>query len=528
MPVQELENLRQKYPQYNGIDDMTLATKLAGKYPQYGFILDKVKAENPQGESGDDWMSKSFPKTARNNLSKLYQGGANSPANVKAQQDLGLEKMKSDLMDIPVAALKTANARMLGIPGAIDKIAGVNMPEATSSGGKLASDIGEFAGGARALTAAYPIAKGAVKAVSKFIPETIKRGAADYLTNTVAPAAHKIFQDAVSKFTPEIINFARKLKVPESAISTMKKFGTQAVEQSKGSGDAIAQRITKGLEEKDKEVEDAYKAATSTAEKNKYVIPLNGTKRAMGSLLRRAGYIDANGKETEMAINDISENSPLRKILGYYKSIGANQEGKVTGVNTLQWSIFRNNLSKLRNSDKSLSGSIKGILDSLHSDGEKAGLTGISKARQLAAKNFAAEDKFTSANGAVKSLMQEKGVGKYHTMSGEQKRSVQELANHIGDKGLVEDIEKHSASQYLDKITEGKSKEGFQELLNKASDRKWTEDSRQKLSELIGKQNADKIINEVIANRRIRIAGKLGAGAGLIGTEEIIRRRLMP
>jgi len=54
MPVQELENLRQKYPQYNGIDDMTLATKLAGKYPQYGFILDKVKAENPQGESGDD------------------------------------------------------------------------------------------------------------------------------------------------------------------------------------------------------------------------------------------------------------------------------------------------------------------------------------------------------------------------------------------------------------------------------------------------------------------------------------------
>ena len=64
--------------------------------------------------------------------------------------------------------------------------------------------------------------------------------------------------------------------------------------------------------------------------------------------------------------------------------------------------------------------------------------------------------------------------------------------------------------------------------MNKASDRKWTEDSRQKLSELIGKQNADKIINEVIANRRIRIAGKLGAGAGLIGTEEIIRRRLMP
>ena len=66
MPVQELENLRQKYPQYNGIDDMTLATKLAGKYPQYGFILDKVKSE--------DGAFNSFPKNRRDNLNKGISG----------------------------------------------------------------------------------------------------------------------------------------------------------------------------------------------------------------------------------------------------------------------------------------------------------------------------------------------------------------------------------------------------------------------------------------------------------------------
>jgi len=135
----------------------------------------------PQGESGDDWLSKSFPKTARNNLSKLYQGGANSPANVKAQQDLGLEKMKSDLMDIPVVAVRTANARMLGAPGLIDKMAGVNMPEATSSGGKLASGLGEFAGGMRGIEGlGIPLAKQAIKGIA---------GGANNIKNLINPIA---------------------------------------------------------------------------------------------------------------------------------------------------------------------------------------------------------------------------------------------------------------------------------------------------------------------------------------------------
>jgi hypothetical protein len=367
--------------------------------------------------------------------------------------------------------------------------------------------------GAGVVKGTAQLAKGAVKAVSKFIPETIKRGAADYLTNTVAPTAHKIFQDAVSKFTPEIVNFARKLKVPESAISTMKKFGTQAVEQSKGSGDALSQRITKGLEAKNKEVEDAYKTATAGFEKKGGVIPLNSTKNAMESLLKRAGYLDKDGIETGKATRDTLESSPLRKILGYYKDIGDNKNV----ANSFEWNIFRNNLSKARNADKSLSGPIKGILDALHSDGEKAGLTGISKARQLAAKNFAAEDKFTSANGEVKSFMQEKGVGKYHTMSGSQKRSVQELANHIGDKGLVDDIEKHSASQYLDKITEGKSLEGFQKLINNADNKLGYE--KLELENIMGKKNAEDIIKEVNAHRKVmaakEIAKKTGKYAGI-------------
>lgn len=507
---------------------------MPGPWEKYQSNSETEEGPWTKYKSEDDESINSFPKMKREDLNKIFsankknkdmQGGANAPALVKARQDVAKKTSNSQNADIPIATQKAFyNAtwpfsaiaqRALGNKG------GTSEPD--TSAGKALADFGSLAN--PALQEGLILGGKAIKTVSKFIPDTIKRGAADYLTNDIAPKVHQIFQDAVAKFTPEIENFARKLKVPESAIYTMKKYGTQAVEKSKGSQDAIAQRIKQGLESKDKEVEDAYKSATSVFEKNKGIIHLTGTKRAMGSLLRRAGYINDSNKETELATNDISENSPLRKILGFYKSIGANQEWKITGVNTLQWNMFRNQLSKLRGSDKSLSGSIKGILDSLHSDGEKAGLKGIQQARTLAARNFSAEDKFNNANGAVKSLMQEKGIGKYHTMSGDQKRSVQDLGNYIGDKNLTGDVEKASASQYLDKIQDGKSLEDFQTLLNKAADKKWTVHSKVKLEELVGKNNAKKIIDEVIAHRQANAVKKgVGIGTGLLVGEEAYRR----
>src|SRR5574343_471062 len=42
MAIAELQKLRQKYPQYNDMDDATLSTALAKKYPQYADLKDKV------------------------------------------------------------------------------------------------------------------------------------------------------------------------------------------------------------------------------------------------------------------------------------------------------------------------------------------------------------------------------------------------------------------------------------------------------------------------------------------------------
>jgi len=43
MPIPELQKFRQKYPEYNDMNDVTLATKLASKYPEYSDLLEKTK-----------------------------------------------------------------------------------------------------------------------------------------------------------------------------------------------------------------------------------------------------------------------------------------------------------------------------------------------------------------------------------------------------------------------------------------------------------------------------------------------------
>lgn len=502
MPIQEMINFRQKYPMYNNLDDITVATKLANKYPAYASLPGKVQMD----------LNKSNPQ---------MQGGANAPALVKARQGVEQATEKTNRLDPLIVGATAANQYFGDIPR---MAMGNKFPQATSTPGRFASDVAGLSAGIA--SPVYQVAGRALgaagKAIGKFIPETIKRGAADYLTNTVAPQAHKIFQDAVAKFTPQIEQFARGKKIPESAIQAIKKYGTQGIEQARDSlgqfdTDPISQRIQQGLAAKDKEVEDAYSKATASFSNNKRFIPLTSTKAKMGSLLKNAGYIDKYGKPTPLATNDIAENSPLRKILGYYQSLGANQPGKVSMVNSLQWNNLRNELQAMRGTRqaKALTPYVKSILDSLHSDAERAGMIGIKEARQLAAKNFEAQEKFLGAGDKAKSLFGEKGLDKYHAMTGEQKRSIKDLADFIGDKDLINDIEKTSAGQYLDKIQEGKSLKDFQTLLQHAKDKVWTNSDYNELAKTIGPANAKKVIGEVIAHRKalgIKTAGKVLGG----------------
>jgi hypothetical protein len=490
-----------------------------------------MKLSELTAQQGGDWESlenKPKPSIKLSDIVKqsaltadknnpAMQGGANAPALVRARGAVSRLTGKNEALDVLPSVSKGLQNAAWPVSALYPKGASEYQP--TTGGGKLVADVGGIAN--PLLQKGFELGGKVVKAVGKFIPETIKRGAADYLTNNVAPKVHQIFQDAVSKFTPEIEKFARDKKVPESAIQTIKKNGTQSIEQMKNaqgeySTDAISQRVNQGLAAKDKEVSDAYKAATDSAKQNKIVIPLNRTKRTMAAILRNHGYIDARGNETAMAQNDLVQNSPLKTLLGYYKGLNPKTDEGLSMVNTYQWNTLRNNLSNLRRQDKSIG--VKSVLDALHNDAERSGLKGIKEARALAASNFEAEDKFTNAQGSAKALLKENGLGKYHTMTGEQKRGIKELADYIGDKNLVRDVEKTSAGQYLDKIKEGKDLNGFQSLLNQAIDKKWTYSKQKELENIIGKDNAKKAIQEVVAHRRINTGRKLLTAGGIYET----------
>ncbi len=63
MPVIEIDNFRKKYPEYNDIDDATLAGKLAAKYPEaYGDLPGKVTAQPTVAPStGSQWVQGKEP-----------------------------------------------------------------------------------------------------------------------------------------------------------------------------------------------------------------------------------------------------------------------------------------------------------------------------------------------------------------------------------------------------------------------------------------------------------------------------------
>lgn len=69
MPIPELEKFRQKYPEYNDIDDIDIANKLATKYPDaYGDLPGRVSQENSQQQPTQEQPQETIPQMLGRNL----------------------------------------------------------------------------------------------------------------------------------------------------------------------------------------------------------------------------------------------------------------------------------------------------------------------------------------------------------------------------------------------------------------------------------------------------------------------------
>lgn len=112
MPVIEIDNFRKKYPDYNDIDDMTLASKLAEKYPDsYGDLPQKVGMSKslvmlkPKEKIGTNVYSPDFLKPIKENFDNdLYKKTKNA-LSIAATHDINPDLA----MDITEEYIKQVN-----------------------------------------------------------------------------------------------------------------------------------------------------------------------------------------------------------------------------------------------------------------------------------------------------------------------------------------------------------------------------------------------------------------------------------
>lgn len=504
---------------------------------------------------------------ASNRVNPDMQGGSNAPAVKKANQLVKDLTSQNEALDVLPSVAKGLQNASWPVSQAYPKDAREYKP--TTGGGKAIADIGWVAN--PILQKGFDLAgKGIVaggKAIGKFIPETIKRGAADYLTNNVAPKVHQLYQDAVAKFTPEIQKFARDKNIPESAIRTIKTHGPQAIEHTKDSlgnysTDAISQKINNGFSEKRSFANKAYQQAMDNSPEGKQ-INIRPAIESAGRKLKRLGLINDKGKLTELGKSEIARDSVYGKLADFYNSADSisgvkglkqagykpidfpnvgkalqhtTQDGKdiyvdggsklkkliqadqKTLVNKYQYTFLRDKLNSLYK-NKSSDIDVGQVVNQFYSDGERAGIKGLQEARRLQRESFQAEENLQKGG-----MFGERGANKldkYHTFTDAEKKHLNDVEKYI-NVPFTKDLEKVSAGKYLDKIQDGKSLKDFQSLLNQAVDKKWTVSKQKELESMVGKQNSYKIIREVLSHRRAMTTKKVakivgGGAAGALG-----------
>lgn len=185
MPVLELQKLRSKYPQYDDMDDMTLATKLAAKHPQYGDLVEKVKMDTQPAKNTDlldIWAGKTPDQLKREGID-LYKGGSKFKGDIALAESALLSTAK-EAAGLP---LELANMTAFGAPRTALRASGTDFPEQTSIPGKIGRGAGGFLGfmkgpGGLNLKTAAAVSKILPAATKTLLKKVISQGAAGAVT----------------------------------------------------------------------------------------------------------------------------------------------------------------------------------------------------------------------------------------------------------------------------------------------------------------------------------------------------------
>lgn len=319
-----------------------------------------------------------------------------------------------------------------------------------------------------------------------------KYAQADFITQDLAPSIESTFRKSVQEFTPEIQNYAKsELKIPESAINTIKTKGVNAVNQTRqtlgDTTDVISQNMKEGFQLKNQSVKDAYAKALSNYKGN--TIESSEFFQAIQKGLRDKGWIDLQGNPTTRYKSGLDP--VFDKLTNMYEDMRtplSNRGTRVTGkvISKEDFSTYRDALGSMLK-EKPSDRLVMSARNSLYNSAENSGIKGIKTARDMERQVFEMEDKFLDSQGNLKALGKEKTLDNFHNLSKDQIRQLREMEDYIGVK-FVDDLDTLTASRYLDDFNKINSESIAKDMV-RARDPNWTKYISSEYKKLLGEKN---------------------------------------
>lgn len=350
MPIQELETLKQKYPQYANIDDMTLATKLAQKYPAYSSLPGKVAMQS----------NKSNPD---------MQGGANAPALVKARKDVSQKTSENQGLDTQSGIVQAAKNYSWPISMMMQKGLGQkDSPDLqpTGSGNKMLSDIGMMANPAtgealKVIGKGIGIGNKAIGNVIKYAKSDNRIGLAEEARNAVFKAKDDLMNTFGGEYERIIGNSDKSIKLQEPVNNFMEEskglLNNQYFIQDLKFGNPQATKILNLIQEFGKEDFPKEMLAKDANELSKYIKSMPGikTELAKSPIMRNMTndqriLMNLSNDLKEQVINEHPDLQDLNKYYGQnindIKSIRSNLKPNQTIDNLRKYNSWDDELKK--------------------------------------------------------------------------------------------------------------------------------------------------------------------------------------
>lgn len=358
---------------------------------------------------------------------------------------------------------------------------------------------GGFVVGARAAKEVGPLlAKGARRiggVSSKAIKWLKQRGskniftpakeAVDYVKTHLAPQVQEIYEKSVDDFIEPVRKYAvDKLKVPVNAVNTITKMGYGRVKEVAAKFgnrvDDFVDVIDNGLDAKVEQAGNMFDESLAGLEKP--YVNAGRTKNAASKILRENNFLKPNG--------DIVDGFGAKEVPQVFKVIADVYE-RVRETNTLDVNDFRFFRRMIRKANKTsgefyIDGSK--VIDSLYDDVAHSGAVGIKDAKRA----------YAVAKGnqkAYQGKFKVNKLNKYHKMTKQELADINNIQKHIDDN-FIDDLAAVTAEKEMS-VYQKRDIDWMSDKLQSATDPKNTESVRRQLSEIIGPEQADDIINNI-------------------------------